>query len=125
MPSAFVEVDAIPLNANGKLDRRALPAPPDTAAGTGRAPRTEREALLCGLFAEVLGVPVVSADDDFFALGGHSLLAVRLAGRIGEALAVRFSLSALLEAPTPAGLARHLTGAPRTPRCGCRTRKPS
>ncbi|MCF1594999.1 non-ribosomal peptide synthetase [Streptomyces muensis] len=109
VPSAFVEVDAIPLNANGKLDRRALPAPPDTAAGTGRAPRTEREAVLCGLFAEVLGVPEVSADDDFFALGGHSLLAVRLAGRIGETLAVRFSLSALLEAPTPEGLARRLT----------------
>ncbi|MBB6418141.1 non-ribosomal peptide synthase/polyketide synthase [Streptomyces sp. AK010] len=109
VPSAFVAVDAIPLNANGKLDRRALPAPPDTAAGTGRAPRTEREAVLCGLFAEVLGVPEVSADDDFFALGGHSLLATRLAGRIGETLAIRFSLSALLEAPTPAGLARHLT----------------
>ncbi|MFE0254772.1 amino acid adenylation domain-containing protein [Streptomyces sp. NPDC059010] len=109
VPSAFVEVDAIPLNANGKLDRRALPAPPDTVAGTGRAPRTETEALLCGLFAEVLGVAEVSADDDFFALGGHSLLATRLAGRIGETLAVRFSLSALLEAPTPAGLARHLT----------------
>ncbi|MDT0572596.1 non-ribosomal peptide synthetase [Streptomyces sp. DSM 3412] len=108
VPSAFVGVDALPLNANGKLDRRALPAPPDTAAGTGRAPRTERETLLCGLFAEALGVPEVSADDDFFALGGHSLLATRLAGRIGEALEIRFSLSALLEAPTPAGLARHL-----------------
>ncbi|MFF4054425.1 amino acid adenylation domain-containing protein [Streptomyces sp. NPDC001668] len=109
VPSAFVQVDAIPLNANGKLDRGALPAPPDTAAGTGRAPRTEQEAVLCGLFAEVLGVPEVSADDDFFALGGHSLLAVRLAGRISETLAVRFGLPALIEAPTPAGVERHLT----------------
>ncbi|MET8982232.1 amino acid adenylation domain-containing protein [Streptomyces sp. NPDC004539] len=108
VPSAFVEVDSIPLNANGKLDREALPAPPDATAGTGRAPRTEQEALLCGLFAEVLELPEISADDDFFALGGHSLLATRLARRIGEALTVPVTLSALLEAPTPAGLARHL-----------------
>ncbi|MFC9681060.1 amino acid adenylation domain-containing protein [Streptomyces sp. NPDC056948] len=110
VPSTFIEVDEIPLNPNGKLDRRSLPAPPNTAAGTGRAPRTPQEAHLCTLFAEVLNVPEISADADFFALGGHSLLAIRLAGRIRETLAVRFSLSALLEAPTPAGLARHLTG---------------
>ncbi|QFR02145.1 amino acid adenylation domain-containing protein [Streptomyces phaeolivaceus] len=115
IPSTFIEIDEIPLNPNGKLDRRSLPAPPDTTPGTGRAPRTPQEAQLCTLFAEALNVSEVSADDDFFALGGHSLLAVRLAGRIGETLAVRFSLSALLEAPTPAGLARHLTeGGPRT-----------
>ncbi|MEE1764997.1 non-ribosomal peptide synthetase [Streptomyces sp. SP18BB07] len=109
IPSTIIEIAEIPLNPNGKLDRRRLPAPPDVAAGTGRAPRTPLEAQLCTLFAEALHVPEVSADDDFFALGGHSLLATRLAGRIGEALGIRFSLSALLEAPTPAGLARHLT----------------
>ncbi|MDX2604376.1 amino acid adenylation domain-containing protein [Streptomyces caniscabiei] len=109
IPSTIIEIQEIPLNPNGKLDRRSLPAPPDVAAGTGRAPRTPVEAQLCTLFAETLDLPEVSADDDFFALGGHSLLATRLAGRIGEALGIRFSLSALLEAPTPAGLARHLT----------------
>ncbi|WP_234379355.1 non-ribosomal peptide synthetase [Streptomyces caniscabiei] len=109
IPSTIIEIQEIPLNPNGKLDRRRLPAPPDVAAGTGRAPRTPLEAQLCTLFAGTLDLPEVSADDDFFALGGHSLLATRLAGRIGEALGIRFSLSALLEAPTPAGLARHLT----------------
>ncbi|MGW5117573.1 amino acid adenylation domain-containing protein [Streptomyces noursei] len=112
VPSAFVEVDAIPLNANGKLDVRALPAPPDTTAGTGRVPRTPREALLCGLFAEVLGVPEVSADDDFFALGGHSLLGTRLIARVRAELGVRVSVGTLFEAPTAARLAERLDAGP-------------
>ncbi|MGW3645402.1 amino acid adenylation domain-containing protein [Streptomyces sp. NPDC000878] len=112
IPSAFVEVDAIPLNANGKLDRRALPAPPDSAAGTGRAPRTPREALLCGLFAEVLGVPEVSADDDFFALGGHSLLGTRLIARVRAELGARVSVRTLFEASTPAAFTERLDAPP-------------
>ncbi|GAA3463494.1 non-ribosomal peptide synthetase [Saccharothrix longispora] len=114
VPAALVVLDALPLTANGKVDRRALPAPEPV---TGRrAPRTPREEILCGLFAEVLGVPAVGPDDDFFDLGGHSLLATRLISRVRTALDAEPAVADLFANPTPAGLETCLDrGAPTRP----------
>ncbi|HKS43673.1 MAG TPA: amino acid adenylation domain-containing protein, partial [Amycolatopsis sp.] len=104
VPAAVVVLDALPVTANGKLDRAALPAP--EFGGEGRAPSGPLEEAVGEQFAEVLGLAGVGAEERFFALGGDSLLAVRLIARIRSALDAEITLGEFFAEPTVAGLAR-------------------
>jgi amino acid adenylation domain-containing protein len=111
VPSMFVFLEALPLNANGKLDRNALPASDSEQSRHGstfRAPRTVSEELLAGLFADVLGIEGIGIDDSFFDLGGHSLLATRLISRVRSAFRVDLPVRAIFESPSVAALAARI-----------------
>ena len=104
VPSVITVLDRLPLNANGKINRRALPEPVFDASDAYEAPEGELETQLAQLWAEVLGVERVGRHDNFFELGGHSLLALTLVGRIkNSGLAVEASLARLLKTQTIAG----------------------
>ncbi|MFF3739348.1 amino acid adenylation domain-containing protein [Streptomyces sp. NPDC002566] len=113
VPSAVVALDALPLTGNGKLDRRALPAPDLTRAAEGRAPANEREAALCRAFAEVLGLESVGAEAGFFDLGGDSISSIQLVGKAREA-GLAITAQDVFVHRTPQGLALAAQAAGRT-----------
>jgi natural product biosynthesis luciferase-like monooxygenase protein/amino acid adenylation domain-containing protein/FkbM family methyltransferase len=114
LPSGFVLLEALPLTANGKIDRQALAALNRNAAPGGQsflAPRDAIEELIAGIWSKLINVDVVGIHDNFFELGGHSLLATQVISRLREAFRVEIGLNALFESPTVAGLAEHVAAA--------------
>jgi len=107
VPAVFVVLDAFPLNASGKLDRKALPESVFEAREF-RAPTSPVEEIVAGVFAEVLGVDRVGLDDDFFALGGNSLVATQVVARLGAALDAQVPVRVLFEVSTVEGVAGHV-----------------
>jgi acyl carrier protein len=115
IPAAFVTLPSLPRNPSGKVDRRALPAPGLGGAGREQPfvpPRTPTEAAVARIWAELLGVERVGAEDHFFQLGGHSLKAIQLASRLRDALGVEVPLRTLFTAPRLCDLASAVDGAP-------------
>ncbi|WP_275423528.1 condensation domain-containing protein, partial [Dactylosporangium siamense] len=106
VPAVFMELTALPLNRNGKVDRAALPAVTASRPVSGFvAPVGPVQEVLAGVWAELLGVDRVGAVDNFFALGGHSLLATRVVSRVRSLFGVEVPVAAVFDAPTVAGLA--------------------
>ncbi|HEV2843686.1 MAG TPA: amino acid adenylation domain-containing protein, partial [Thermoanaerobaculia bacterium] len=110
LPSALVVLDKLPLTPNGKVDRKALErlaaaSGEQEAARESRPPRTPLEELVAGVWSELLDLPAVGAEDDFFDLGGHSLLATRVVSRLRSTLGVELPLRVLFERPTVAAVA--------------------
>ncbi len=114
VPTTFVALSAWPLTPNGKVDRKALPAPERQRFETYLAPRTPVEEVLCGIWAEVLGVERVGAADHFFELGGHSLLATQVVSRLRSIFGIEMPLRDLFVAPRPADLAIRVEAARRS-----------
>jgi nonribosomal peptide synthetase DhbF len=108
IPSAFVLLDALPLNVNGKLDRTALPPPRLEVEGAYQEPGNETERRLCDLFKEITGAVRVGVRDNFFDIGGNSLLGVMLIAQIEKAFSKKLKLATLFEGPTAGQLAQNL-----------------
>jgi amino acid adenylation domain-containing protein len=108
VPSAWVFLPALPVTPNGKVDRKALPEPEADTARQFVAPRTQTEATLAEIWAGLMSVEQVGAEDDFFALGGHSLLATKLVARVRDRFGVELPLRTLFEAPVLAALAAQI-----------------
>jgi acyl carrier protein len=113
VPSSFMILESLPLTPNGKLDRRALPVPILQTRPDYLPPATQRQEVLCSLFAEVLGVPRVGLNDSFFDLDGESLMAMRLISSIRSALGIELAVSDVFDAPTPAELDQQIDKATR------------
>jgi amino acid adenylation domain-containing protein len=104
IPAAIVPLPALPLTSNGKVDRRALPAP-ELPTGAAQLPRTRTEKVLAAIWEQVLHRSPIGAHDDFFELGGDSLVAMQISGAVTEALGVEVPVDAVFDTPTVAGLA--------------------
>jgi amino acid adenylation domain-containing protein len=117
IPSAFVTLDALPLTANGKVDRKLLPAPDHEQLHSAAyvAPRDELETTIAAIWADVLGIARVGVHDNFFALGGHSLLAVKVIAGLHERCQTELPLRRIFEAPTVAELAASIVAEQAAP----------
>ncbi len=117
IPGVLVELESLPLTANGKVDRKALPDPEagESASGQYVAPRNETEATLAAIWEDVLEVEQVGVHDDFFELGGHSLLAVRLVAAIRKTLQIELPLNDIFIYPTIADLAGNILEKTKNP----------
>ncbi len=119
VPAAFVQLDALPLSPNGKVDRKRLPVPDYGVSTTAKSVdgiRTPTEEVITGIWAEVLKLQQIGTEDDFFELGGHSLLATQVISRVRQAFRTELPVRALFEAPTIAGLAQRVNTSARQKR---------
>ena len=122
VPAAMVSLAKLPLNANGKIDRQALPAPEQAQSKTYVPPRTPTEEVLAAIWSEVLRKDRISIKDNFFELGGHSLMATQIVSRVREQFKVELGLRVLFEKPTISGLAEAIVEAEQG---GCESEEPS